>query len=454
MKKMTEKASVLYIDDVENNLNSFKRLYQNDYNITLANSAEQGIERIQTQHFHILLADQRMPGMTGVEFFKSLSKEQSFSMRILITAFADIDAVIAAINEGAVYRYVRKPFNKEGLKLTIDKAYNTYQYRKKLYLERLKYKDIYTHTFEAIFLLNQSGKIIDAHEAFLTLLSVSRKEIKLKAAPFVLQKSISKEQAKNLERTKVLENIEIEVPRSPGKKIHCLLTVKKIERSENISIGYIGFIRNIEKYRTTIQSSVRGVFKQQEMTLEKVVDSLHERSAQNLVATKFYLSLLEKDYRPETLQTIIESMQSTIDDTIQGLKNLCLEISPFSLSFELEKPLKKLCSKVERAYAIKCTLLIKENLDDLRKELKVVIFHTVHKLIDSLDKTEDIKGSIGFLGANIRIGIRGENPTESTVTIQEAITQIEALNGTFKARTFSKNRVRYTITIPMDDDYT
>ncbi len=117
---------VLYIDDEENNLTSFKATFRRQYEIYTANSASEGLKIIQSIDIPIIIADQKMPNITGVEFFKSISKTYPDAMRILLTGYTDIDALADAINHGDIYRYIQKPWSDLELHNAIKNAYDAY----------------------------------------------------------------------------------------------------------------------------------------------------------------------------------------------------------------------------------------------------------------------------------------------------------------------------------------
>lgn len=124
----TEKARILYIDDEANNLTGFKATFRRDYKIVTAISAMEAKDILREQEFELIISDERMPEISGVEFFKSIIDEYPKPVRMLLTGYADIEAVIKAINEGHVYRYVTKPWDENDMRMTIDNAlqfYNT-----------------------------------------------------------------------------------------------------------------------------------------------------------------------------------------------------------------------------------------------------------------------------------------------------------------------------------------
>jgi response regulator RpfG family c-di-GMP phosphodiesterase len=128
---MKEKSiNVLYIDDEPHNLIAFKAAFRRDYNIFLAESAEEGRHIIETHDIHVILSDQRMPGTTGIEFFESILEAFPEPIRILITGYTDINAVVDAINCGQVYKYLTKPWNENDIRIFVNKAYEVFNLRR------------------------------------------------------------------------------------------------------------------------------------------------------------------------------------------------------------------------------------------------------------------------------------------------------------------------------------
>src|SRR6478735_9182225 len=123
--------NVLYIDDEYHNLVAFKASFRRYFNIFLAESAAQAHKVIDENDIHIILSDQRMPVTTGIEFFESIIKTHPEPIRILITGYTDIEAVIEAINRGEVYKYLTKPWNEEDIKIFITRAYEVFSLRRK-----------------------------------------------------------------------------------------------------------------------------------------------------------------------------------------------------------------------------------------------------------------------------------------------------------------------------------
>jgi response regulator RpfG family c-di-GMP phosphodiesterase len=124
-----KKINILYVDDEVNNLISFKATFRIKYNVFTAESGEEAIKLLKDNTINVIITDQRMPGMTGVEFLESILQEHPDPMRLLLTGYADMNAVIDAVNKGKIFHYLSKPWNEEELDMTIQRAYEIYNKR-------------------------------------------------------------------------------------------------------------------------------------------------------------------------------------------------------------------------------------------------------------------------------------------------------------------------------------
>lgn len=125
-----EKINILYVDDELNNLISFKATFRIKYNIFTAISGDEAKKVLANNDIQVIITDQRMPGMTGVEFLESILDDYPDPVRILLTGYADMNAVIDAINKGKIFHYLTKPWNEEELDMTIARAHEVYKQHK------------------------------------------------------------------------------------------------------------------------------------------------------------------------------------------------------------------------------------------------------------------------------------------------------------------------------------
>ena len=123
------RPAILYIDDEEDNLIVFKSAFRRYYRVLTAKSGEEGLRILNDHDVSVVITDQRMPHMTGVQFLKSLPEERDM-IRMILTGYSDMESIIEAVNTGKVYRYIMKPWDKEELKITVDNAIEAFQLRR------------------------------------------------------------------------------------------------------------------------------------------------------------------------------------------------------------------------------------------------------------------------------------------------------------------------------------
>ncbi len=125
---MGEPTRILCVDDEPNVLRSLTRLFLDDpYEILTASSGAEGL-LVLDRHgtVPLVVSDYRMPGMNGVEFLSEVRKKWPATVRIVLSGYADIGAIISAINEGQIYRFVAKPWNDDELRVTVANALERY----------------------------------------------------------------------------------------------------------------------------------------------------------------------------------------------------------------------------------------------------------------------------------------------------------------------------------------
>ncbi len=148
-----QKINLLYVDDEENNLVSLKATFRLKYNIITALSADEALKILEKKSVEIIITDQRMPNTTGIEFLEKVLEKYPDPIRILLTGYSDIDAVIDAVNKGKIYHYLSKPWNEKEMDETILKAYDIYKHN--LEVKTLNGK-LVTSNEQLEFLLRQS----------------------------------------------------------------------------------------------------------------------------------------------------------------------------------------------------------------------------------------------------------------------------------------------------------
>jgi diguanylate cyclase (GGDEF)-like protein len=122
--------TLLLVDDEPNILNAIKRLLRREgYRILCAESAAQGLDLLATHHVHVIISDQRMPVMTGTEFLSRVKDLYPDTVRLVLSGYSELDSLTDAINKGAIYRYISKPWDDEKFKQDVTQAFRYYRER-------------------------------------------------------------------------------------------------------------------------------------------------------------------------------------------------------------------------------------------------------------------------------------------------------------------------------------
>jgi response regulator RpfG family c-di-GMP phosphodiesterase len=121
-KSAGPKARILFVDDEERILNAVRALFRQDYEVSTANGGEAGLVAIKEHDFHVIVSDQRMPGVTGVELLRQARSIAPNAVRILLTGYTDLAALVGSINQGEIFKFVMKPWDNEELKKAVADA--------------------------------------------------------------------------------------------------------------------------------------------------------------------------------------------------------------------------------------------------------------------------------------------------------------------------------------------
>ena len=122
MNAPAAKARVLFVDDEPRVLTTMRMLFRAHYEVYFAEGGSQALELLRKQPVDVVVSDQRMPGMSGIELLRAARDLNPNAMRILLTGYSDLNAIIGSINEGEIFRFVNKPWSNEDLSTTVARA--------------------------------------------------------------------------------------------------------------------------------------------------------------------------------------------------------------------------------------------------------------------------------------------------------------------------------------------
>lgn len=122
LQRNEPKPTLLFVDDEERILRSLRMLFAANYRVLVTTSGLEALEILKREKVHALISDQRMPVMAGVDLLRQAREIAPNTMRLLLTGYSDIEAIIGSINDGEVFRYINKPWNADDIRSIVGEA--------------------------------------------------------------------------------------------------------------------------------------------------------------------------------------------------------------------------------------------------------------------------------------------------------------------------------------------
>ena len=119
---MDMRPCILFVDDEERVVKQLRIIFRQDYEVHTATSGAAALQILRSTQIDVVVSDQRMPGMTGIEFLAQVRRLQPSAMRLLLTGYSDLAAIVGSVNEGEVFRFINKPWDHAEIQATIASA--------------------------------------------------------------------------------------------------------------------------------------------------------------------------------------------------------------------------------------------------------------------------------------------------------------------------------------------
>ena len=174
---MTEKPRLLYVDDERANLVAFRALFGDTFQVLIAESAGEAYRLLQEHEIPLIISDQRMPGMTGTELLEKVATDFPECVRMILTGYADIEAVIEAVNRGRIYYYFKKPWNEAEVRLTLNNALESSTTRRQLIESEQRFRNTFEQAGLGIAHLDLQGRVVRANGRLRDFLGVTESEL-------------------------------------------------------------------------------------------------------------------------------------------------------------------------------------------------------------------------------------------------------------------------------------
>ncbi len=177
------KYKILVVDDETANLRLLERLFRGTYDVMTADSGSEAKELLSVHDFSLIICDQRMPGMTGIEFLKIAAEMRPQTVRIMLTGYSDAETLVEAINSGSVYKYITKPWVNDELLQTAKRALQHYESMRAQRHLQIQHERLQSRVSELRdIILTLAGEILESEKPSAAGLAYRRRERAVKIA--------------------------------------------------------------------------------------------------------------------------------------------------------------------------------------------------------------------------------------------------------------------------------
>jgi len=317
-----EKYNILYVDDEEINLRTFKNNFRRDFNVFKAISPKEGFKILEKNKIHVIVSDQRMPEMSGIEFLKKVKNSHPNIRLIILTGYTDYEPLKEAINNNTLWWYLNKPYEYENLKSIINKGIDAYQLKldkdslnKELDFRRERLDKMMDTALDGIITIDENQHIIDINKAACKLFEYTFDELKGKPITLLIpeeKQTMHSEQIKTTNNQtdlikKAGSHMEILGLTSTGKKVWLESSFSK-QKSYG-GYYYHAFVRDITKKLKTQRK-----LKENELRLKKAQRIAH-------VGYWNYDHLNKKHYWSDELFRILNMLPGEIKESYETYAN-------------------------------------------------------------------------------------------------------------------------------------
>lgn len=456
------KIKVLYLDDEIENLNAFKASFRRSFDVHTALTAEEGYEILKNYPVEVVISDQRMPGTTGVDFFESISVAYPNPMRILLTGYSDINAIIDAVNRGHIYRYVSKPWQEHDLKLAIESAHNIYDLKEKNNRLNAKYRKVFTDSSDPILLFDLSGKITDYNQAATDLFDTKGEELNGVKIKSLLPLKVDMEQVfKVLGDKGVINGYECLIYGKEEVR-NCLLTANVITNNYGEVVSYQAIIKDVTERSRLNKLLLMKVIETQEEERESIARDLNDGIEELLssMSSRFKSLQVNLENEGEQLPVDQQDISKILTEAVKDLRRICFNTLPLVLQEhnlivvieELRTNLMREDFYIEFSYA--------DDFPEINKSLGVSVFRVVQEFINNSRKNSGasrVRIELKFDKDSIILNLADNGPgfkineleLPNHKSLENIKTRVESFNGSLDLSTIVNQGTECDIKIPL-----
>lgn len=257
-----EKLKLLIVDDEVDNLDLLHRTLHRDYHILRATSASEALQLLQQeQDVAVIISDQRMPRMNGTDLLYRVAETHPDTVRIILTAHADVNDLVEAINSSKVFKYLTKPFRRDELLDIVEQAVQAYKAQKSARLQERsndKYRGIFENAVEGIFQSDIDGRFHTVNSMMAEILGYESVEDLLQTdgkASFYVDPQRYQQFVQLMQERDAIANFESQVYRRDRTKIWISENVRAIRTQTGELVGFEGTVQDITSRKRAEEES-------------------------------------------------------------------------------------------------------------------------------------------------------------------------------------------------------
>ncbi|WP_142786333.1 PAS domain S-box protein [Changchengzhania lutea] len=284
-----EKLKILYVDDEASNISVFKTVFNRHYHILTAQSAAKGLKILEQHPIRLIITDQRMPNMSGIEFLKQAKQKWPDIKSILLTGYADIEVIKEAINDIGIFRYINKPFDFREMKSTIDGALQLYQLdidknKASIVLKEKanKFHNIFKFINDVFIRVDNDGFIEMISPSVYELFGYKPEEVIGKGLKVFMNEKDRNNGLLQIKETGSSNNFETDLYTKDNSLLHVLINSRMQRDEDGIFLGIEYLIRDVTAFKLQ-----QNTLAEHELKLKRFLDNAPVGIALNNMQGKF-----------------------------------------------------------------------------------------------------------------------------------------------------------------------
>lgn len=484
--------SILYIDDVQLNLDSFYYLFRDQYKIYTALNTSDAENILNNTPIKVVISDQVMPKENGLDFIKRIKPAFPNIVFILVTAYTDSDTILDAFNNKGIYRFIPKPWDTNDMKQAIENAFDRYTLtstnkelldslqEKNITLSEqnkalreltasikeneIRFKSIFNLSHDSICIVDEAGNIQEVNPAFCKRTKKNRTDLLKNNFVSILDNSNKTVLNRYFEQLKKIGEVEFETNLQivGCEQVHLEMLCKKLTLKDQTV--YMAVARDVTEQRVSQQKILKSTIIAEETERRRIAQELHDGIGPLLTSIKLFSETLINSDKADLKAMLSNQIVQSLDDAIDQISAISNNLSPHVLqNHGLVSAVDNFCTNIQLSANI--DIKTEYNIPKrIAQELEITLYRLIIELLNNtvkhahaskvfirLHKKEE---QLHFYYADNGIGFKEiDNNTVSTgMGLYNIKNRVEAMEGSFSFTSDINKGVKYKILLPIKDN--